>query len=674
MQIINNYHPIFAKQNNFKGSLMDYLSKPAVQPSGEVQPVQNAPAAAVTAAYMKVDAPELEKLRKIGAGNLLLAMTTAASKANAAVASAKVEEPKTEKLEGYKNNLRSMFQNNQVVIYAMVPRIFNAKDKNGNRLIEEGEEKGTFLNMIDRLDELKSYGINTLHWLPINPPGTIAAKGSAGSVYAPLDYLTIDPALDDPNNPKSVKEECKEAINECHKRGIKVMIDLPSCMSVDLYDARPDLRAEDASGNPKTPEGWEDIRMFEPWADQDKRILNPALMKYHKDFIDMCIDLGIDGIRADVARAKPVEFWDELITYTRRKDPEFAFLAESYTYEDASPIKNMPADRPEELLEAGFDSYYGQYHIFPSWNSEEFHQFVKDNLKMSEKYDKGKSLIGSFATHDDKSPMSNGGPDYCMMTSAIQATLPMTNPYIVTGFETGDDYIYPYGKKYVDKTFNELMKNPVYKDTVDSLLQSESYSKNINLPRLLNSEDANLKISELAKKPEYKKLVNYFTNFMLTKDNIKHYVHPEFLDIFNESAKPEGKHPEIGRHFAQLMNVFRKQYENVITKGSYIELKVDGNKRKDIIAYARHYQGKTLVVIANKDVNSRERVTVKVPGLKSTQVLKDLSPEYGNPSRYQAQDGAIRLELGAARAHIFEVDTPDIEKAFKPSEVYRQNL
>ena len=77
MQIINNYHPVFAKQNNFKGSLMDYLSKPAVQPSGEVQPVQNAPAAAVTAAYMKVESPELEKLRKIGAGNLLLAMTTA---------------------------------------------------------------------------------------------------------------------------------------------------------------------------------------------------------------------------------------------------------------------------------------------------------------------------------------------------------------------------------------------------------------------------------------------------------------------------------------------------------------------------------------------------------------------------------------------------------------------
>ncbi len=674
MQILNNYHPVFAKQNNFKGSLMSYLQNSTVQPVQDVQPTQNAPAASVQAAYMSVESPALEKLRKIGAGNLLLAMTAASAQNLPVQQAEKIDELKTEKLPGYKNNLRSMFQNNQVVIYAMVPRIFNAKDKNGNKLIEKGEQKGTFLNMIERLDELKSYGINTLHWLPINPPGTIAAKGSAGSVYAPLDYLTIDPALDDPENPKSVTEECKEAINECHKRGIKVMIDLPSCMSVDLYDARPDLRSEDALGNPKTPEGWEDIRMFEPWADRDKRILNPALMKYHKDFIDMCIDLGVDGIRADVARAKPVEFWDELITYTRRKDPEFAFLAESYTYEDASPMKNMPADRPEELLEAGFDSYYGQYHIFPGWNSDEFHKFVKDNLKMSEKYDKGKSLIGSFATHDDKSPMSNGGADYCMMTNVIQATLPMTNPYIVTGFESGDEYIYPYGKKYVDKTFNELLENPVYKDTVDLLLENKSYSKNINLPKLLNSDDANLKIAELAKKPEYKKLVNYFTNFMLTKDNIKHYVHSEFLDIFNESGKPEGKHPEIGQHFGQLMNVFRKQYENVITKGSYIELKVHGNQHKDVIAYARHYQGKTLVVIANKDVNSRQRVKVEVPGLKSTQVLKDLSPEYGNPSRYQAHDGEIQIELGAARAHIFEVDTPEIEKAFKESEVYKQNL
>lgn len=643
-------------------------------PAHNQQAVNNA-----QAAYATVTSPQAKALNKMASGNLLGLILNTAKPAQATLQTApaaKVDSLKTEKLPGYKNNLRSMFQNNQVVIYAMVPRIFNAKDKNGNRLIEPalGEEKGTFLNMVERLDELKSYGVNTLHWLPINPPGLIAAKGSAGSVYAPLDYLTIDPSLDDPKNPKSVVEECKEAINECHKRGIKVMVDLPSCMSVDLYDARPDLRAIDAQGNPKTPEGWEDIRMFEPWADPDKRILNPALVKYHKDFVDMCIDLGIDGIRADVARAKPVEFWDVIIPYARSKDPEFAFLAETYTYEDASPMRNMPADRPEELLQAGFDTYYGQYHIFPTWKASEFNQFVIDNLKMSQKYDKGKSLIGSFATHDDKSPMSNGGADYCMMTNVVQATLPMTNPYIVTGFETGDDYIYSYGKQYVNKTFKQLMQNPVYRDTVNSLLRNGKYPDREKLQKLVNTQDGDLMVADLAKNPDYKRIIKYFEDFMLTKDNIKHYVHSEFLDIFNESGRPEGKHPEIGKHFGQLMNVMRKQYEHVITRGSYIPLKVENDKRDEVVAYARHYDGKTLVVIANKDVNSRQKVKVNVPGMKADQVLYDLSPAYGTGSKYKAQKGAIALDLGAAQAHIFEVDTPNIERLVKPANVYRQNL
>ena len=68
----------------------------------------------------------------------------------------------------------------------------------------------------------------------------------------------------------------------------------------------------------------------------------------------------MDGVRADVSRAKPTEFWDIIIPYSRQKDPEFGWLAETYTYEDASPQLNMEKDRPEDALRAGFDSYYGQ--------------------------------------------------------------------------------------------------------------------------------------------------------------------------------------------------------------------------------------------------------------------------------------------------------------------------
>ncbi|MDE6138584.1 MAG: cellulase family glycosylhydrolase, partial [Candidatus Gastranaerophilales bacterium] len=262
----------------------------------------------------------------------------------------------------YKNDLKTLFLTNSAKILAIVPRTFNAQDSNGNEYIDGAEKNGTFLNAIERLDEVKDQGFNTLHILPINPPGVNNAKGTAGSVYAPDDLLKIDPMLIDKNDPRSDMEQFKAFVDACHQRGIRVMIDMPSCASFDLYEAKPELMAHERNGLAKTPQGWHDIRMFQPWEDEGKRTLNPELLEYHRKFVDMLIDAGVDGIRADVARAKPVEFWDIIIPYSRKRDPEFAWLAETYTYEDASPQANMPYDRPEDSLRAGFDAYYGQYH------------------------------------------------------------------------------------------------------------------------------------------------------------------------------------------------------------------------------------------------------------------------------------------------------------------------
>lgn len=715
---------------NFKASLLSQMMQqqtPAPAPAAQQNTYVSVPA------YKPVSTPVADKYNT-AQGSLLTALINKTGKPMAAAPVSTIKE--TEAPLNYKNNLRSMFQNNQAVIFALVPRTFTAKDTDHNGLIQGNERPGYFTTMVERLDELKSYGINTLHLLPINPPGAIAAKGSAGSVYAPLDYLTIDPKLDDPTNPKNVYEEAKDAIKECHKRNIKVMVDLPSCMSVDLYESREDLRATDADGNPKTPEGWEDIRMFNPWQDEDRRILNPALLDYHKKFIDMCIDLGIDGIRADVGRAKPPEFWDQITSYARSKDPEFAFLAECYTNEDASPMKNMPADRPFEALKAGFDSYYGQYHIFHMWKAKDFHNFIRESLNISKDpqtgayiLPKGKSLIGSFATHDDDSPMSHGGPDYCMMTNVIQTTLPMTNPYILSGFESGDRYLYEYGQKYVDKTFAQLIQNPVYDIAVQYILQSidnapaisklykssdknrtladlendPQYSqaikfllaksknnkkltdKNItyaaalkndefsslvtdvlynakehkNIKELLSTDNKNKKIEELAgDKSKFKNIIQYFESSFPTKDNIKYYVHKQRLDIFNESRQPGGNHPEIGQHFGYLMNCVRPKYGELITKGSYIPLKVDNDKLDEVIAYARCKDGKTLITIANHDVNSRQHVKVEIPGLNASQQLVDIAPKYGTGSSWIAENNGIDIDLGPAQAHIFEVNTP----------------
>ena len=59
-------------------------------------------------------------------------------------------------------------QDNKAVMWAMIPRTFNAKDKDGNDLIQNGEEKGNFINAMERLDELVALGVNTLHILPVH--------------------------------------------------------------------------------------------------------------------------------------------------------------------------------------------------------------------------------------------------------------------------------------------------------------------------------------------------------------------------------------------------------------------------------------------------------------------------------------------------------------------------
>lgn len=526
-------------------------------------------------------------------------------------ASVKKVDLNTAKVKPYHNNLRSMIQNNESVMMAIVPRTFTAEDLNGDDKVtlSTGEKNGTLLSAISRLDELKNDGINTIHILPIHPTGKKNAMGTAGSLYSPAKYVTedghlaIDPMIIDQNDPRTPDEQFKALIDECHKRNIKVMLDLPSCASVDMFEAEPELMAYGRNGEDKTPQGWADIRMFEPWADEAQRTLNPKLLEMHKQYVDACIDLGLDGIRADVARAKPPEFWDELIRYSHEKDPQFAWLAESYTYECASPMVNMPYDRPEDLLKAGFDEYYGQYHIFHDWrNASEFDDYVKFNLDLSHKLPAGKSVIGSFLTHDDSSSMIHGGENFCKLTTVLQSTIPMCNPYFIDGFQTGDYYDYKY------------------RNTENI----ESYNGNT----LMNE-------------------------------------HRYRLALFNLSRKPGGDCPDIERVMRGTLKMRSENLDVLADKNSsFIELDKREDKNDQIIAYARHNNknGRTILVVANKNPNRNVTGIVEIPGLKETQKLKNMVPEYGDTSEFQVDEDELRVNLAPCDAYVFEIDTPNIEK------------
>ena len=99
---------------------------------------------------------------------------------------------------------------------------------------------------------------------------------------------------------------------------------------------------------------------------------------------------------------------------------------------------------------------------------------------------------------------------------------------------------------------------------------------------------------------------------------------------------------------------------------------VNNDENNQIIAFARHHKGKTLLVVANRDVNSRQDGVINIPGLKEGQKLSNLFKSYGENSTLQAVDGKLNVDLGTGRIHLFEIDTPNIEKS--GLEVLKQNL
>ena len=346
----------------------------------------------------------------------------------------------------WKNDLRTKFLDNKAVITEINIRSFNANDIDGDGFIEEskGETKGNFLNAVDRLDELKNLGINTLHVLPVTPVGKTKALGTAGSLYSAAGFDTVSEDLADKNSKMSAEEQFKNFIDAAHSKNIRVIVDIPACGSYDLYLQRPDLFVTDASGKPVIPSDWTDVRLLATGTEEK---LDTNVYNLYKDFVKKMISFGVDGIRADVAHSKTALFWKELINYSREKDPEFMWLAEvSDSWHDSISEYGVFTSY-DKLLDAGFDGFYGSFFNLKNWKTaKEFHNQIKKTIAQTQNCKSKKSVIGAFTTHDEVSPILLNGKNFSKMIVWLNSTLPV-NTYYVDGFQTGDDYLYKNGNK-----------------------------------------------------------------------------------------------------------------------------------------------------------------------------------------------------------------------------------
>lgn len=408
------------------------------------------------------------------------------------------------------NDLRQLFQNNAANICEINIRTFGAQDTNKNGIIEfsEGEESGNFLNAIEKLDELAQKNINTIHVMPITPVGKTKALGTAGSLYAASAFDSINPQLVSNLSALTPFEQAEKFINEAHRRNIRVMIDLPCCGAYDLYLQRPELFVKDSSGQPVTPEDWTDVRLLNSGSEFN---VNKDVYNLYKDFVDMVLALGADGIRADVATNKPAKLWKDLISYSRKKDPNFMWLAEASDSWN-KPVHNLANFTPyNKLLEVGFDGYYGSFFDVKDFKSaKQLTDLITKTKNSVVGYEDKKSVIGSFATHDEMSPFLTNGRAFAEMIIWLNATLPL-NSYFVDGFDSGDNYIYLWGNKKAFKTFT---------------------------------------------------------------DDDYYFVHRGKLDIFNFSRCPGGKDIDLTRNFA-LANHFKLGFNKLIDLGKLNILKTD---------------------------------------------------------------------------------------------------
>ena len=170
---------------------------------------------------------------------------------------------------------------------------FQRPDKN-NLVIYEvwvfdyNNSKRTFQGVIDRLDYIQNLGVNAIELMPVTE-----FEGNQSWGYNPTLYFAVDKTYGKP-------EKLKQLVDECHKRGIAVILDMvfnhtkgPNPMA-KLYPYGADLQYNPwFSTNP--PEG--DNGYGEEW----NHDFAPAHEMFMRAFQYWLTEYKIDGYRLDLS-------------------------------------------------------------------------------------------------------------------------------------------------------------------------------------------------------------------------------------------------------------------------------------------------------------------------------------------------------------------------------------
>lgn len=186
---------------------------------------------------------------------------------------------------------------------------------------------GDLQGVINHLDYLAELGINAIYFTPL-------FEATTNHKYDTQDYMKVDPHF-------GTNEKLKELVEECHKRGIRVLLD-----AVFNHCGRTFPPFVDAQKNGKASKyaNWFHVRQwplqvidgipsydtfaFEPLMPK-LNTENPEVKQYLLDVARYWIEeVGIDGWRLDVANEVDHQFWREFRQVVKSAKPDAYILGE----------------------------------------------------------------------------------------------------------------------------------------------------------------------------------------------------------------------------------------------------------------------------------------------------------------------------------------------------------
>lgn len=499
----------------------------------------------------------------------------------------------------------------EMAVYQVWPRSFC--DGNGDGI---GDLKG----ILSKLDYIKSIGVDAIWFSPLY----VSPFKDHG--YDIADYKDISPDF-------GTLEEFKTVLDEAHKRGLKVIMDLVINHTSDQH--KWFIESKKGKDNPyhdyyfwrkgkgKLPpndwmsnfagRAWEYDENLDEWylhlfakEQPDLNMDNPKVREEVKDIMKFWLDMGVDGFREDVITyiskreglpngiplpiAAGMEHYmdgpnlhDYLLEF--RKD-----VLEKY---DCMTVGEAPMMTPEKAMkhitegpEQELDMMFHFQHmeadcLFASWIKTKFN--LKKLKKVYTNWQTklyGKAWNALYLENHDQPRVLNryGDLNYRVESAKMLATMYICQsgtPFIYQGQEIGMTNI---GLPSID-LYDDVSTKNIY-----GLFRKLGFSdkKTMETAMYASRDNARTPVQWSAEKNAG------FT----TADKPWFHINPNYKDINVEAAE---KDPDsILNYYRQLLK-FRKENEIVI----YGQYKEHYHERKDLFVYSRHYKDQRMLVICS---------------------------------------------------------------------------